>query len=110
MKGRSRIRWGVLIGFVTGIAILAPSFGSFDPADAAQRTRKARTTKAAPKPKRPAVAAPAKDSAIVVDGALTAVGPDVWQRFGIPREAAMHKNRLNRGTTGAGDVSRALKS
>ncbi len=48
--------------------------------------------------------------AIVVDGALTAVGPDVWQRFGIPREAAMHKNRLNRGTTGAGDVSRALKS
>ncbi len=48
--------------------------------------------------------------AIVVDGALTAVGPDVWQRFGIPREATMHKNRLNRGTTGEGDVSRALKS
>jgi D-alanyl-D-alanine carboxypeptidase len=69
MKGQSRIRWGVLIGFVTGIAILAPSFASFDPADAAQRTRKARTTKAAPKAKRPAVAAPAKDSAIVVDGA-----------------------------------------
>jgi D-alanyl-D-alanine carboxypeptidase len=69
MKGRSRIRWGILIGFVTGIAILAPSFGSFDPADAAQRTRKARTTKAAPKAKRPAVAAPAKDSAVVVDGA-----------------------------------------
>lgn len=69
MKGRSRIRWGVLIGLVVGIAILAPSFGSFDPADAAQRTRKARTTKAAPKAKRPAVAAPAKDSAIVVDGA-----------------------------------------
>lgn len=67
MKGQSRIRWGVLIGFVTGIAILAPSFASFDPADAAQRTRKARTTKAAPK--RPAAPSPAKDSAIVVDGA-----------------------------------------
>ncbi len=37
---------------------------------------------------------------IVVDGALTAIGPDVWQRFGLPYEARMDKTRLNRGTTG----------
>jgi NAD(P)-dependent dehydrogenase (short-subunit alcohol dehydrogenase family) len=37
--------------------------------------------------------------ALVVDGGLTAIGPDVWQRFGIPREATMEKARLNRGTT-----------
>jgi NAD(P)-dependent dehydrogenase (short-subunit alcohol dehydrogenase family) len=48
--------------------------------------------------------------ALVVDGALTAIGPDVWQRYGIPREATMQKNRLNRGTTGEGNVSRALKA
>lgn len=47
--------------------------------------------------------------AIVVDGALTAVGPDVWQRFGLPREAEMQKARLNRGTTGEGNVTRSLK-
>lgn len=37
---------------------------------------------------------------IVVDGGLTAIGPDMWQRFGQPYEADMNKNRLNRGTTG----------
>jgi len=47
--------------------------------------------------------------AMVVDGGLTAIGPDIWQRFGIPREAMMQKSRLNRGTTGEGTVSRALK-
>jgi len=67
MKGSSRISWKVLVGFVVGFSVLAPSFASFDPADAAQRTRKARA-KAAPK-KRPAATAPAKDAAVVVDGA-----------------------------------------
>lgn len=73
MQGPRRLRWGALIGFLAGIAILAPSFASFDPADAAQRTRKARTTKA-PKakaaPRRPVgPTQPGKDAAIVVDGA-----------------------------------------
>jgi len=47
--------------------------------------------------------------AIVVDGALTAIGPDLWQRFGIPRERDMEKTRLNRGTTGEGNRTRSLK-
>jgi len=47
--------------------------------------------------------------AIVVDGGLTALGPDVWQRFGIPREASMQKARLNRGTTGEANTTRSLK-
>lgn len=38
--------------------------------------------------------------ALVVDGGLTALGPDMWQRFGIPREAEMQRSRVNRGTTG----------
>jgi D-alanyl-D-alanine carboxypeptidase len=66
MQGSRRVGWGVLVGFLAGIAVLAPSFASFDPADAAQRTRKARATKAAPK--RPPAPAPNKDAAIVVDG------------------------------------------
>lgn len=44
--------------------------------------------------------------AITVDGALTAIGPDIWQRFDLPYEAAMTKNRLNRGTTGEQTVVR----
>lgn len=47
--------------------------------------------------------------AIVVDGGLTAIGPDMWQRYGSPYEAAMTKNRLNRGTTGAQTVVREVK-
>ncbi len=47
--------------------------------------------------------------AIVVDGALTAIGPDLWQRFGIPRERDMEKARVNRGTTGEGNITRSLK-
>lgn len=45
--------------------------------------------------------------ALVVDGGLTALGPDLWNRFGTPREATMQKTRLNRGTTGEGHVTRA---
>src|SRR5262245_17153942 len=82
MQGPCRTSWGVLIGFLVGIAVLAPSFANFDPADAAQRTRKARTVKAAPKAAKAAPRAakaaprrqlpatqPSKDAAIVVDGA-----------------------------------------
>ncbi len=46
---------------------------------------------------------------IVVDGGLTAIGPDMWERFGIPKEATMQKTRLNRGTTGAANTTRSLK-
>jgi len=77
MKGPRRLSWGALVGFLVGIAILAPSFASFDPADAAQRSRKARVYKAPAKakasksaPRRPiAPTQPGKDAAIVVDGA-----------------------------------------
>jgi NAD(P)-dependent dehydrogenase (short-subunit alcohol dehydrogenase family) len=47
--------------------------------------------------------------AIVVDGGLTAIGPDMWQRYGQPYEAQMTRNRLNRGTTGEQTVVRELK-
>jgi D-alanyl-D-alanine carboxypeptidase len=89
MQGPRRLSWGVLIGFLVGIAVLSPSFTSFDPADAAERTKKARTTKApqkaaqkstqkstqkARKGKQRAARSlpptqPSKDAAIVVDGA-----------------------------------------
>ena len=89
MQGPRRLSWGVLVGFLVGIAVLTPSFTSFDPADAAERTKKARTTKAPQKAaqkssqkasqkaskgrqraarKLPATQ-PGKDAAIVVDGA-----------------------------------------
>lgn len=47
--------------------------------------------------------------AIVVDGALTAIGPDMWQRYGVPREATMTKSRLNKGTTGETSTARQVK-
>ncbi|MBI2799937.1 MAG: SDR family oxidoreductase [Gammaproteobacteria bacterium] len=48
--------------------------------------------------------------AIVVDGALTAIGPDVWERFGIPREAVMQRSRMNKGTTGEANTTRPVNS
>jgi D-alanyl-D-alanine carboxypeptidase len=87
MQGPRRRSWGVLIGFLVGIAVLAPSFATFNPADAAERTKKARVSKASKATKAtkartakaakattrsarrlPATAA-SKDAAIVVDGA-----------------------------------------
>ncbi|HCU88525.1 MAG TPA: short-chain dehydrogenase [Gammaproteobacteria bacterium] len=47
--------------------------------------------------------------AITIDGGLTAIGPDMWQRFGQPYEADMTKNRLNRGTTGEQTVVRDVQ-
>ena len=46
--------------------------------------------------------------AIVVDGGLTAIGPDMWQRWGTTRERDMQRSILNRGTTGAGTSRRDL--
>ena len=44
--------------------------------------------------------------AIVVDGALTALGPDLWQRWDIPYERDMESKILNRGTTGERNLKR----
>ncbi|MDG2302523.1 MAG: SDR family oxidoreductase [Gammaproteobacteria bacterium] len=46
--------------------------------------------------------------AIVVDGALTAVGPDMWQRWGVPYERDMTRNVVNKGTTGDKNTRRQL--
>ncbi|MBM4258247.1 MAG: SDR family oxidoreductase [Deltaproteobacteria bacterium] len=47
--------------------------------------------------------------AIVVDGGLTAIGPDMWRRFGITQEVHAKKSRVNRGSTGEAWTSRPLK-
>lgn len=46
--------------------------------------------------------------AIVVDGGLTAVGPDFWQRWGVPYERDMTRHYLNRGTTGTESSQRKI--
>ncbi len=48
--------------------------------------------------------------ALVVDGGLTALGPDLWQRFGLPYEATVSKSRVCHGTTGEGMSARPLKT
>ena len=47
--------------------------------------------------------------AMVVDGGLTAIGPDMWSRFGTKQEAKAIKSRVNRGSTGESITSRAIK-
>jgi NAD(P)-dependent dehydrogenase (short-subunit alcohol dehydrogenase family) len=47
--------------------------------------------------------------ALVVDGGLTAIGPDMWRRFGIPQEAKAHRSRVNRGSTGEKTTVRPAK-
>ncbi len=47
--------------------------------------------------------------AIIVDGGLTAIGPDVWQRYDIPREATMSKAHTTYGSTGVQTRSRTVK-
>jgi len=39
-------------------------------------------------------------AALLVDGGLTAIGSDMWRRFGISQEARAHRSRINRGSTG----------
>jgi NAD(P)-dependent dehydrogenase (short-subunit alcohol dehydrogenase family) len=46
--------------------------------------------------------------ALVVDGGLTAIGPDMWRRSGIAQEAQAHKSRVNRGSTGEATTSRPI--
>ena len=45
---------------------------------------------------------------INVDGGLTAIGPDMWQRYGQTYERDMTKGILNRGATGEGSTQRKL--
>ena len=45
---------------------------------------------------------------IVVDGGLTALGPDLWNRFEQTYERDLKKNYLTRGTTGEGSTQRKL--
>src|SRR6185295_8877075 len=68
MRRQRRVSWGVLISFLAGFAVLAPSF-SYDHADAAaaRRPRPARVVKKAPAA--PALPLLQRDAAIVVDGA-----------------------------------------
>ena len=44
--------------------------------------------------------------AIIVDGALTALGPDLWQRWEMPYEREMSRNIVNRGSTGEATLKR----
>src|SRR5690606_2475438 len=45
---------------------------------------------------------------LVVDGGLTALGPDMWQRIDMPREATLTKAYLSKGTTGEPGTARKL--
>ena len=69
MIGPRRISWGLLIGFLTGFSLCAPSFVGFGDADAAQRARAARPApRPAAKPQRPPTPSPERDAAMIVDG------------------------------------------
>jgi NAD(P)-dependent dehydrogenase (short-subunit alcohol dehydrogenase family) len=46
--------------------------------------------------------------ALVVDGGLTAAGPDIFRRFGPAREAELSQINMNRGSTGAESTRRPL--
>ncbi len=48
--------------------------------------------------------------ALVVDGALIALGPDLWNKAGIAYERDMNSKVLNRGTTGQSHVKKPLNN
>ena len=47
--------------------------------------------------------------ALVVDGGLTAAGPDIWRRLGAAREAGLSQVGVNRGSTGAESTRRPVR-
>ena len=47
--------------------------------------------------------------ALVVDGGLTAIGPDMWRRFGLKQEAQARNSHVNRGSTGEAITARRVK-
>ena len=47
--------------------------------------------------------------ALVVDGGLTAIGPDMWRRFSLKQEAQARNSHVNRGSTGEAVTSRRVE-
>ena len=47
---------------------------------------------------------------LVVDGGISALGPEIWARMHIPREREMTKSHLNKGTTGEATTARRVKA
>ena len=97
--------------------VLTPLTDRGDPAAAAKRMEQLQPWPEHGKPEHIAGAAlflASEDStfvtgeALVVDGGLTAAGPDIWRRFGSAREAELSHVGMNRGSTGVAATRRPL--
>jgi NAD(P)-dependent dehydrogenase (short-subunit alcohol dehydrogenase family) len=98
--------------------VLTPLTDRGDPAAAAKRMEQMQPWPDHGKPEHIAGAAfflASDDSAfvtgeaLVVDGGLTAAGPDIWRRLGAGREAQLSAVGVNRGSTGAASTRRPVK-
>jgi NAD(P)-dependent dehydrogenase (short-subunit alcohol dehydrogenase family) len=97
--------------------VLTPLTDRGDPATAAKRMEQMQPWPDHGKPEHIAGAAlflASDDStfvtgeALVVDGGLTAAGPDIWRRLGAAREAGLSQVGVNRGSTGAESTRRPV--
>jgi NAD(P)-dependent dehydrogenase (short-subunit alcohol dehydrogenase family) len=97
--------------------VLTPLTDRGDPAAAAERMEQMQPWPEHGKPEHIAGAAlflASDDSqfvtgeALVVDGGLTAAGPDIWRRLGAGREAQLTQVGVNRGSTGAESTRRPV--
>jgi NAD(P)-dependent dehydrogenase (short-subunit alcohol dehydrogenase family) len=97
--------------------VLTPLTDRGDPAAAAKRMEQFQPWPEHGKPEHIAGAAlflASDDSAfvtgeaLVVDGGLTAAGPDIFRRFGTSREAQLPEVGVNRGSTGAASTRRPV--
>jgi NAD(P)-dependent dehydrogenase (short-subunit alcohol dehydrogenase family) len=97
--------------------VLTPLTDRGDPATAAKRMEQMQPWPEHGKPEHIAGAAlflASDDSAfvtgeaLVVDGGLTAAGPDIWRRLGNAREAQLSQIGVNRGSTGAASTRRPV--
>ena len=98
--------------------VLTPLTDRGDPAAAAKRMEQMQPWPEHGKPEHIAGAAlflASDDSAfvtgeaLVVDGGLTAAGPDIWRRLGASREAQLPAVGVNRGSTGASSTRRPVR-
>jgi len=98
--------------------VLTPLTDRGDPATAAKRMEQMQPWPDHGKPEHIAGAAlflASDDSAfvtgeaLVVDGGLTAAGPDIWRRLGAAREAGLSQVGVNRGSTGAESTRRPVR-
>ena len=98
--------------------VLTPLTDRGDPATAAKRMEQMQPWPDHGKPEHIAGAAlflASDDSefvtgeALVVDGGLTAAGPDIWRRLGTSREAGLSQIGVNRGSTGAASTRRPVR-